>query len=149
MQIQNINNTSYNINHKAIKSVKYSGLYSKANYGEELYQKLKSNPRAMEFFKNKNVKIVFNALSYGFSTVESNLKIYYTNKPKTWLKKILPSYKKMEIGVSLNKHSISESLEATTNRLKAFFVPRENTQDKDFNDVWSGLLDWRIEKIDK
>ncbi len=148
MLVQNINQSNYSINHRAI-SAKYKGLYTQyPKYKEGLLEKLESNPKVAEIIKNKNLKVVFNAILSGYSRVESSLKIYYALEPRNILEKLFPKYRKMEMSISQNAFGTEESLQASTNCLKSSFVSREKTEDADYHNIWSGLLDWRLRNFE-
>ena len=85
--------------------------------------------------------------------VESTIKIYYDDPSKGQFRnlvdRIIFRRKKIELSVSRERMSLQDSLEDSFLALKSLFVHKNDKNNKDYNPVWSGLLDWRLERINK
>ena len=122
--------------------------------GEALFQKLRANEFAMDFIKKRNnVQIIFDAVKDELNKVESTIKIYYDNPSKGQFRNLVDRIffrrKKIELSVSRERMSLQDSLEDSFLALKSLFVHKNDKNNKDYNPVWSGLLDWRLERINK
>lgn len=127
-------------NFKAIKSVRCEGLYKKyPEYGQELVDTFKKNPKAMEFCKKYDVDIVFHAFKRAVSATESSIHILFKNPAKKTFLGILGN-KRDEIALHGfgNQYEEKLSLGQSTANLKDYIA--ENIPGKT-----SGVLDSHIE----
>lgn len=146
MQISNYpqNPVSTTPSFKAIKSVRCEGLYEKSpQFGKELVDAFKSNPKAMEFCKKFDVDIVFFACKKYMSAVESSVHIFFENPAKHKFLGIFGS-KRDEISISNydDEYVTDKSLIASTQGLKKHILP--STESKT-----TGVLDSNIDYKEK
>lgn len=140
MKIQNdptqIPTTAQAPNFKAIKSVRCEGLYKKyPEYGQELVDTFRKNPKAMEFCKKYDVDIVFHAIKRAVAATESSIHILFKNPAK---KSFLGIFGKAKDEIVLhgfgNKYDERLSLSQSTANLKDYIA-------EDVPGKTSGVLD--------
>lgn len=126
-------------NFKAIKSVRCEGLYKKyPEYGQELVDTFKKNPKAMEFCKKYDVDIVFHAFKRAVSSVESSIHILFKNPAKkSFLGIISNTRDEIALHGFGNQYDEKLSLGQSTANLKDYIA--ENIPGKT-----SGVLDSHI-----
>lgn len=127
-------------NFKAIKSVRCEGLYKKyPEYGQELVETFKKNPKAMEFCKEYDVDIVFHAFKRAVSSVESSIRILFKNPAKKSFLGILGNARdEIALHGFGNRYDEKLSLRQSTANLKNYIA--ENVPGKT-----SGVLNSHIE----
>lgn len=127
-------------NFKAIKSVRCEGLYKKyPEYGQELVETFKQNPKAMEFCKEYDVDIVFHAFKRAVSSVESSIRILFKNPAKKSFLGILGNARdEIALHGFGNRYDEKLSLRQSTANLKNYIA--ENVPGKT-----SGVLNSHIE----
>ena len=150
MQVMNNNYVQGNRTNQTftgIKKVSCEGLYKKyPEFGKELVDTFKKNPKAMEFCNKYDVKVVFYAIKQGIDSVQASVNIFYDNIAKSKLKKLFfgTSDDKVVIHGWGNEYDLKNSLAAATNNLKSAISPYREGLNKP-----SGLLDSHMENADK
>ena len=126
-------------NFKAIKSIKCKGMLDKyPQYGVELVDTLSKNPKAMRFFRNHDVDIVFYACKKAISAVESSINIFFKNPAKKKFLGVFGSQRdKITIGNYQDLYNTKDSLRKSVNGLKIDIM--ENIPGKT-----TGILDSHI-----
>ncbi len=151
MQISGINN-HYGVSHQGISKIKYQGLYKDyPKYAESLIEKLKDNSTLKNFIKDKNVKVVISAAKTNDFVIESKVNIFYkdltANNFIGFIKSLISKSKKIQFITEQEAYNDDKGMEICSNRLKSFFVSKEQKTNENYDNVWSGLLDWRLERI--
>ena len=147
MQVQNnpqIPNTVPNF--KAIKSVKYQGLYKKhPELAQNLVDTFKTNKTAMDFCKKYDVDIVFDAYKHMMDAVASCAAIIFNNPAKTKFFGLISGKDSIVLHSYGKPYSQEESLQESTQNL--VFHLMNQADDKNATGVLEGNIKYKEEEI--
>ena len=143
-QVKNNTNRNNAVSFKAIKSVKFRGLYkNNPELSKNLVDAFMSSPTAMAFCKEHDVDIVFYADKHDNTSTSSSVHIFYDNPVRSRFKKFVDflNGKKEEISIDAyeDEYDLAESLAASTKVLIKRMTPSTKSTSTE-----SGMLDSNI-----
>ena len=147
-------------NFKAIKSVKFDGLYKTfPKQAKEMVDTFKENKVAMDFCKKYDTDIVFYAVRKNIHAVNNAILMFFNNPAKKKFLGIFGSKRdKISLSTYSNEFELEKSFTNSVNRLKNFMINDKekgllishiNNKEKEINKVLSLKNDELIKKQTK